>query len=739
MPCTLVDNYKLIGSLDAIDEVIIGVLNSMQYGQLHYDQVTRLIHGIKRDTEPWGTHTYHTDLYIEVRAKLDQNPPLNFAQLTNNSPHAQPLVVTVQHEHRPHPQWCTRATDVCYTKVSEFIRLLKERCVLSLQELANAEPATDYGSAKWADANELARQGYFSDGLSQDELSKRLHLGIFQGQEVSTPERFTEAHALVTGPPGVGKSRRVLITNLLKRLKISSVVTEVTGRDDAVPIVYSRTAGARKAHGHTILFINPSDRSSTRFNIVDFIHNESDATAFADLIIDNTTVTTHKGDQIWTQAEKHVLKAMLLYAMGLRGENKKSIQGGRSNLAFIRYLLGLGPDNCRTIVTKSGFELAVRRYDEFLNNSSHNFRYGVYSGLLQRLNPWTDPVLASLTEVSDFNVDSLSEDLYSVYLAYPVHRQEYKQFMALALNFFMQFPMLKQPQVPIAWFLDEFSAYGVIPGIQHKIAVMRNAPVPIVLGFQDPVQLKDNYTPGAAAFIGDVGDTKIFFATGNTELQKRISAMLGNRTAVRRSITSNCSIARHPYAKPLLDPSEVGRIPKDKIVVWRNGMNPILLDSYDPSFGESFFSNYPPPENPQWELSPTLFELCELAKKSPGLKDVNRIAYNEYARIHTAWMDAQLALENAQCDKQTTAEDLHELQIRLDECKKKLEDYEAKQEAIHNPKIESTKHSSEPNEKPVSKPKSTKKATSRSVDRSNDRAPEPENEPERDPYEDDYA
>ncbi|MBX9769808.1 MAG: hypothetical protein K2X29_00465 [Candidatus Obscuribacterales bacterium] len=110
---------------------------------------------------------------------------------------------------------------------------------------------------------------------------------------------------------------------------------------------------------------------------------------------------------------------------------------------------------------------------------------------------------------------------------------------------------------------------------------------------------------------------------------------------------------------------------------------------------------------------------------------------NKYARIHTAWMDAQLALENAQSDNKTTAEDLHDLQIRLDECKKKLEDYEAKQEAIHNPKKESTKHS--PNEKPVSKPKSAKKTTPRSVDRLNDRAPEPENEPERDPYEDDYA
>lgn len=738
MPCVRIDNAKLIGSFDAIDEVIIGVLNSMQYGQPHYDQVTRLIQGVKKDMDPWGTHTYQTDLYIEVRAAIDPDPPFNFAELTNHDPNAQPLVVTVQHEHRPHTEWCRSASDACYTKVAEFIRLLRERSALSLQELANAPTPTDHGSAKWADIAELASQGYFADNLSEPEMSKRLYLGTVQGREVSAPERFTEAHALVVGPPGVGKSRRILITNLLKRLQISSVVTEVTGRDDAIPPVYSRTAGYRKANGHYVLYINPSDRRSTRFNIIDFIHGESDATAFADLIVDNTTVTTHKGDQIWSQAEKHVLKAMLLYAMGLRGENKKSVIGGRSNLAFIRYLLGLGPDNCRTIISKSGYELAVRRYDEFLNNSSHNFRYGVYSGLIQRLNPWTDPVLASLTEVSDFDVETLYTNLYSAYLAYPVHRQEYKQFMALALNFFMQFPMLREPAVPIAWFLDEFSAYGVIPGIQHKIAVMRNAPVPILLGFQDPVQLRDNYTPGAAAFIGDVGDTKIFFATGNTELQKRISTMLGNRTAVRRSITSNCSISRFHYAKPLLDPSEVGRIPRDKVVIWRNGMSPILVDSYDPGYGEPFFQNNPPPENPPWELSSTIFELCELANKNPGLEKKHRTEHNEYARIHTAWVDAQLEFEKANGNVDTTVGELKALESHLEKCKLELEEYEDTQESKHNPKGKKTGKKFIP---------PTKKEVSETNDDKDVPPPKPLTKPmeqehdldERDPYADEYS
>ena len=222
---------------------------------------------------------------------------------------------------------------------------------------------------------------------------------------------------------------------------------------------------------------------------------------YADLIITNTTEKSHVGDQIWKQSETHLLTALLLYAWGLGGK-KKAKEGGLSNLGHIRSLLRFVQFwALNKLITSNGIPEARDRCDEFVRNSSPNFRLGVFSGLIQRLNPWLNPKLIKLTEVSDFSQDDLRQNLFTFYLAYPVHRQDYKPIMSLALNFLTKLALRKTFEKPLTLLLDEFAAYGNIPGIDILQATIRNRGIGIVLGFQDQQQLQKVYTAQEAEVL----------------------------------------------------------------------------------------------------------------------------------------------------------------------------------------------------------------------------------------------
>jgi type IV secretion system protein VirD4 len=365
----------------------------------------------------------------------------------------------------------------------------------------------------------------------------------------------------------------------MERVKTSAIVTEVTAGEDLTPTVFGITAGYRAKLGQKVYYLNPSDlERSTRFNPIDFIQTIDDALYYADLIITNTTLGTHVGDQIWTQSEHHLLTALLLYAWGL-GNKTKSVEGGKSNLGHIRSLLRLGPEGLNETIDADGIPEAKAQFNEFLRNSSPNFRLGVFSGLIQRLNPWLNPRIRALTEVTDFEPEDLRSNLFSFYLAYPVHRRDYRPIMSLALNFLLRLPLRSKFDHPVTFVLDEFAAYGRVPGIDDLQATIRNRQIGILLGFQDLQQLTKVYSQHEAEVLFTNCDTKIIFATGSSRSQSQISQMLGQTTRIKKTVSSSGHVSRQTYGTPLLSPADIGRIPEQHALIIRNKRCPILLNT----------------------------------------------------------------------------------------------------------------------------------------------------------------
>lgn len=635
----------LAAPLDDMEEIIIATLNSMQFRNFTYLESTKTIQATKEDTEIWANQNFKKSYAIEVTWQEDPNPPEQFPELLKANEYIQPLLVTLQVKDLK-----SDSQDQAQEIAVSFWNQLKTRAGQTSEAAKTRRPPTDHGTATWATVSELKQEDYIHEDTKED-ISTRLLIGAFKGHTISVPRRFTEAHAIVAGPPGVGKSRRIFIPNLIERPETSAIVTEVVGGEDLKPLVYRMTAGFRQASGHKVFYINPSDLDNcTRFNPIDFIEGIDDAIYYADLIITNTTEKSHVGDQIWKQSETHLLTALLLYAWGLGGK-QKSKEGGLSNLGHIRSILRFGPIALNKLIKQNGIPEARDRFDEFVRNSSPNFRLGVFSGLIQRLNPWLNPRLIKLTEVSDFTEEELRHNLFTFYLAYSVNRQDYKPIMALALNFLTKLSLRKTFDKPLTLLLDEFAAYGNIPGIDVLQATIRNRGIGIVLGFQDQQQLQKVYSTHEAEVLFTNTDTKVLFATSSAKAQQQISQMLGKATKAKKQISSTGHISRPTFGAPLMEPGEVGsKIKEGQVLVIRNARNPLVADTCDTGKYNAYEHTYPAPQKPKKEIDPKIFDDVKEAENIEYDKDEAQQQISKFEKLWKAKMDAEekLALAKQQ-------------------------------------------------------------------------------------------
>lgn len=635
----------LAAPFDDMEEIAIATLNSMQFRNFTFIESTKTLQATREDTEIWANQPFKKAYAIEVSWMEDPEPPGQFQDLAMTNEFNQPLLVTVKVKDLK-----SDAQEQAQKMAISFWNQLKERAEQTSEAAKSRKPPTDHGTACWATLNELKSEGYIQDETSEDP-STRLLIGSYKNHTVSVPRAFTEAHAVVAGPPGVGKSRTIFIPNLIERPNTSAIVTEVVAGEDIKPVVYRMTSGFRAASGHKVFYINPSDLdNSTRFNPVDFIDGIDDAIYYADLIITNTTEKSHIGDQIWKQSETHLLTALLLYAWGLGGKEKAK-EGGLANLGHIRSLLRFGPIALNKLIKDNGITEARDRFDEFVRNSSPNFRLGVFSGLIQRLNPWLNPKLIKLTEVSDFTKEDLQKNLFTFYLAYPVHRQDYKPIMALALNFLSKLALRKSFEKPLTLLLDEFAAYGNIPGIDVLQATIRNRGIGIVLGFQDQQQLQKVYSAHEAEVLFTNTDTKILFATGSQKTQQQISQMLGKATRVKKQVSSSGHITRHTYGSPLLEPGEIGTsIKHGEVLVIRNKRNPLIVRTCDPGKYNAYENTYPAPQKPKKPVDAKIFDDVKEAAELKFSEQEASAQITKYEKLWKAKMDAEekLALARKQ-------------------------------------------------------------------------------------------
>jgi len=456
--------------------------------------------------------------------------------------------------------------------------------------------------AKFAEIEELVESGFAvesDDIYDRAEHRNGLLVGKLKGRKLWLKAENKVRHVLVCGPTGCGKSSSVFIPNLIEGLESSAIVTEASPGSKR-PVLYGKTAGWRAKNGQRIIYFNPDDERTMRLNPVDLVRSFDDAQMVAGLIVSNTTSESHMGDQIWSQAETHLLQSLLLHAAGLRRDlNSLAEKGDGANLSELRRLLRAGPQGMERELRETRLSVARAEYEAFLNNSSPNFRFGVVSGLLARLAIFANPKVAAATEVTDFPLEAMANELFTMYLAVPVHRQDFLPIAALSFNFIFTFILanLDKLKHPLTLYLDEFTNYGTIPGIGRYLTVIRNAGIGAVLGVQDLAQLELVYKEKLAQILWSQPRTKILFPPADDKMAERISKMLGTATE-QEIVAASGQLSNRQFPRPLIDAAELLKLEKEGHYLLISTASPAKLDKLSSWKDYREETSHEPPEVP---------------------------------------------------------------------------------------------------------------------------------------------
>ena len=427
--------------------------------------------------------------------------------------------------------WTTRD---CKERFLELGRGLYEdsRMVLDAEEKPKK-------GARWATPSELAKAGYI---VKTKRPGRLLVTGDGQNY-LSLPEGETNRHALVCGPTGTGKTTGIFIPNLIERVTCSALVTEATG-GKGIADLFTKTVGYRAANGHKIIYFNPDDLHSDQINPLDLVKTYMNARRIAEIIMQSTTLETHKGDQSWENSERALLTGLILHAVSMREE-------GKGNLAYIVDLFDDGPEGIQKIVEESPIEAARKAFKRFMATTTPPYRNLVANGLITRLDIWNQPRIRALTEKTTIDFEALKGQLFTWYLATPADKPELKPLSALMFNLALSMVTTETFEHPVGLFLDEFTNFGYVRGMPGKLTIIRHDKIPAILGIQDFVQLENLYKNEAKLLISQPA-LKAFFKPNDFETAKKISDMLGNTIVSDGKVTSAGQLRDSKDKEPLL-------------------------------------------------------------------------------------------------------------------------------------------------------------------------------------------
>jgi type IV secretory pathway TraG/TraD family ATPase VirD4 len=462
----------------------------------------------------------------------------------------------------------------------------------------NKEKSTIYGAARWGTEEDLAQKGYLQDVPD----ARRLIIGRSkEGQYLQVPEFWTHSHALVCGRTGVGKSRGFFIPQLIERIATSMVVTEATPGYEPGEL-YSLTSGWRKMAGHEIYSFNPADMTSNRINPIDSVRwapedeKASRAEKLADLVIMNGENHEVKNEQTWNRSEKLLLIPLILHAA--------AVDPKQGHFGALRWLLLQGPDYLGKVLRRSPSEAAQMEFEGWRSLSGEtNFKYGVFSGLITKLNPWLTDQMVTLTETTDIDLNALKEKLFTFYVAVPSRSRDSKLIGSLMVNFLLDhiLEIRQQMRYPLTMLLDEFTNFGKISGIGETLSIIRKNKIGLILGFQNYFQLEQVYSRREAQIIIDQPATQVYFKQKNFKEAKDLSEAIGRTTVEEVTVSDAGRVHEMVQGRQLITADELISLDRE-VIVFTADTKPLRLPLIEPTAYDQALK-YDPPSRKKHEIS----------------------------------------------------------------------------------------------------------------------------------------
>lgn len=447
--------------------------------------------------------------------------------------------------------------------------------VMAIWRARQARRVTTYGSARWADADEVRKAG-----LTQPA-------GVFLGQFNDQYLRHEgPEHVLTFAPTRSGKGVGLVVPTLLS-WPASAVIHDIKGEN------WSLTAGWRSRFSHCLLF-NPTDLASAAYNPLLEVrrgaHEVRDVQNIADILVDPEGALERRNH--WEKTSHALLVGAILHV--LYAGQDKTLRGVANFLSDPACTFELTLHRMMTTphLGDEPHPVVASAAREVLNKSD-NERSGVLSTAMSFLGLYRDPTVAEVTSRCDWRIADLisAEHPVSLYLVVPPSDiSRTKPLIRLILNQVGRRLTESldgsdgiERRHKLLLMLDEFPALGRLDFFETALAFMAGYGLRAFLISQSLNQIDKAY--GQNHSILDNCHVRVTFATNDERTAKRISETLGTATELRAQRNyaghrlapwlGHLMVSRQETARPLLTPGEVMQLPSDEAVVMLSGLAPI--------------------------------------------------------------------------------------------------------------------------------------------------------------------
>ena len=444
---------------------------------------------------------------------------------------------------------------------------------MSVWRAREANDAATYGSARWAEREEVKAAGLLDpDGvvLGRYEHEYLRHDG---------PE-----HVLCFAPTRSGKGVGLVVPSLLT-WPGSAIVHDIKGEN------WQLTAGFRARHGRVLLF-DPTNPKSSAYNpLLEVRRGEwevRDVQNIADILVDPEGSLEKRNH--WEKTSHALLVGAILHV--LYAEEDKTLAGVaaflsdpkrpiESTLAAMMKTSHLGEAGPHPVIASAARELL---------NKSDNERSGVLSTAMSFLGLYRDPVVAEVTRRCDWRITDMvgGKRPTTLYLVVPpsdINRT--KPLIRLILNQvgrrLTEDLQAKAGRHRLLLMLDEFPALGRLDFFESALAFMAGYSLKSFLIAQSLNQIEKAYGPNNS--ILDNCHVRVSFATNDERTAKRVSDALGTATEMKAMKNyaghrlspwlGHLMVSRSETARQLLTPGEIMQLPPSDEIVMIAGTPPI--------------------------------------------------------------------------------------------------------------------------------------------------------------------
>ena len=484
------------------------------------------------------------------------------------------------------------------------------------------------GSARWATRAEMRA---FGDAKAPDNniiLAKNARLALDRGRFDLKTDR--NHNVVVVGGSGSGKTRYYVKPNLMQ-LNSSYFVTDPKGT------LIGEMGHLFAEAGYEIRSFNTIDfAESNRYNPLRYVRSEADVLTFVECLIKNTTGDKdHAGDPFWENAERLLYTALVSYLLAHCPEEDRNLPGllvllglaeakeedesYTSPLDILFAELETGKKLVKTgEAAEEDFESRafssgaggfswvrtgepVPPEDDFSLSNYKAFKTAAGKTLKSiiiscnvRLKPLSIKEVSKLLERDEMGLDELGEEgkRTVVFASMPDTNSTFDFLFAIlmwqTLDVLCNVALRRHAgHLPthVHFILDEFANIGHVPDFERTIAVVRSRNISCSIILQSLAQLKSRYKDDAQT-IQDCCDTTLFLGGKSGETNKEISEAVGKQTistiTFNDSRGSNSSRTRNynRQERDLIQPSEVGRLPRDEAIVLITGAFPFKDKKY---------------------------------------------------------------------------------------------------------------------------------------------------------------